>query len=80
MWKFQDFTISQFLCEINFVGSRSAKYAFSTHLEPLNLDVFKFLYFLKAEIYHSNKIQLLKMAKIALLELLHFPELISRKI
>ena len=33
VWKFDDFSVTQILREINFGDSRSAKYAISTHLE-----------------------------------------------
>ena len=38
VWKFQDFVITQILCEINFKDSKGAKSAISTHLEALNFD------------------------------------------
>ena len=57
MWKFHDFSITQTLREFNFGNSKSAKAAISTHLDALNLDFYKFLYFLKAEIYNISKIQ-----------------------
>ena len=50
------FFIIQILREINFEDSRSAKSAISTHLEPLNLNLFEFLHFFKAEIDQINKI------------------------
>ena len=37
MWKFQDFSITQILREINFVDSRSAKTAIFAILESVNL-------------------------------------------
>ena len=51
MWKFQDFSITYILREINFGGSRSAKPAILTHLEARNFEVYEVLHFLKAEIY-----------------------------
>ena len=39
-WKFQDFCITHILREINFVDSRSAKSAISTHLEAQNSDFY----------------------------------------
>ena len=70
VWKCHDFSIIQNLREINFVHSRSAKSAISTHLEALDFHFDEFLQFLKAEI-----------AKIAVLEeLLDSTKLISRKI
>ena len=38
VWKFQDFSVTQILREINFGDFRSAKYAILTHLEALNFD------------------------------------------
>ena len=49
VWKFQDFSITQILREINFGGSRSAKSATLTHLDSLNFYFNEFLHFLKAE-------------------------------
>ena len=78
-WKFHDFSLTQILREINFRNSISAKSAFLTHLVALNFDLNEFLHFLKAEIYQI-KCRASKMAKTAVLELLDFPNLISRKI
>ena len=50
MWKFQDFSVTQILREINFGDSKSAKSAILAHLEALNFDFYVFLHFLKAEI------------------------------
>ena len=58
MWKFQDFSITQILREINFGDPRCAKCAILSHFEALNFDLYEFLHFLKAE-----------MAKTAVLEL-----------
>ena len=38
VWKFQEFSITQILREINFEDFRSAKSAILTHLEALKLD------------------------------------------
>ena len=60
MWKFQDFSITQILCEISFWESRSSKsdvLAILTHLEALNFDFQEFLHFLKAVIYQIDKTQ-----------------------
>ena len=38
VWKIEDFSITQILCEIKFGDSRSAKSAIFTHLEALNID------------------------------------------
>ena len=56
VWKFQDFSITQILREINFEESGSAKSAILPHLEAVNFDFYEFLHFLKAEIDQMNKI------------------------
>jgi len=38
VWKFQDFSVTQILREINFGDFKSAKYAVLSHLEALNFD------------------------------------------
>ena len=48
VWKFQDFSITQILREINFEDSISAKSDILAHLEPLNVDFYEFLHILKA--------------------------------
>ena len=78
--KFQDFSTTQILREINFVGSRNAKSSISTHLEALNFVFYAFLHVSKAEIDQISKIQSPKNGKNAVLELLNSPKLISRKI
>ena len=62
MWKFQDFSITQILCEINYRDSKSAKSAFLTHLEALNFDFYEYLHW-KAATYQINKIQHPKTGK-----------------
>ena len=57
MWKFQDFSVTQILREINFWDSKNAKLAILTHLEALNFDFQEFLHFLKGEIDQINKNQ-----------------------
>ena len=37
VWKFHDFSVIQILREVNFGGSRSAKSAILTNLEPLKV-------------------------------------------
>ena len=62
--------LGTYLREINFGDSRSAKFAIMT-----------ILYFLKTQIYQITKIlSPLKLHKMAFLELLDSPKLISRKI
>ena len=80
MWKFLDFSVIQILREINFEESRSSKTAILGILEALNFDFYKFLHFLKAEIIKLTKFRAPKMAKMAFLEFLNSPNLISRKI
>ena len=63
MWKFQDFPITQILLEINLGVSRSEKFAFITHLEALNFDLYEILHFLKTEIYQIIEIHRLKNGK-----------------
>ena len=41
VWKFHDFSITQILREIKLGNSRSAKSAIFTHLQPLNLEIYK---------------------------------------
>ena len=42
MWKFQDFSITHILREINFGDSLSAKLAILTHSEALNFNFHEF--------------------------------------
>ena len=56
MWKFQNFAITQILCEINLGDSTNAKSAILTHFEVLNFAFYEILHFLKAGIYQINKI------------------------
>ena len=72
--------IIQILREINFEDFWSAKSANVTHLEALKLDFYEFLYFLKTEIYHMNKIHSLWNGKTSIFALLESTKLISRKI
>ena len=48
VWKFQDFSITQILREINFSDSKSAKSAILTHLEALDFDIYEFLLFVNS--------------------------------
>ena len=43
MWKFQGFSITQILRQINFEDVRNAKYAILKLLEALNFDLHDFL-------------------------------------
>ena len=83
MWKFLKFAITQILREINFRDSRSAKSAILTHLEALDFDFYAFSHIFKAEIDQIKKSRTqnrTRMAKTAVLELLDYQKLISRKI
>ena len=57
MWKSKNFSATQILREINFGDPGSEKSAIFTHLKALNLDLYEFFHFQKAEIYQINKIQ-----------------------
>ena len=59
---------------------RGSKSAILTILETVNVDFGKFLHFLKAEIYLNQKFRASKTAKMAELEFLNSPKLISHKI
>ena len=48
--------------------------------QGLELNFYEFLPYLRAEIYQIQNSRILKMAKIAVLELLDSPKLITRKI
>ena len=63
VWKFQDFTITQILREINFEDSWRAKSVISPHLEVLKSDYYDFVHFLNAENYQINKFTPPKMPK-----------------
>ena len=65
VWKFHNFSITQNLREIAFGDSRSAKSTNSTHLEALNLDLYTFLHFLKAESYQIKNFRASKNEKMA---------------
>ena len=60
---FRNFSVTQILREINFWDSRSAKSAFFTHLEALNLILMNFLLFLKGEIDQINNTRSPKVAE-----------------
>ena len=64
MWKFDDFSITLILREINFGDCESAKSAILLHLEALKFDFFyEFLQFLRDEIDQIAKIQSLQNVK-----------------
>ena len=71
MWKFQDFCITQILCEIIFLDCRSAKSAILPHLEALNFDCYEFLHFVLDGRYLPNE-QNSQPQKWQKLHLLHF--------
>ena len=78
--KFNDFSITQILREFNFGDSRSAKSVILTHLEAIKFDLNEFLHYLKAGVNKLTKFRDPEMTKMAYLELLYSPNLISRKI
>ena len=63
VWKFQEFSVTQILREINFGDFRSANSAVLTDLEALNFSFCTFLHFPKTEIHQMNKIQSIKIGK-----------------
>ena len=79
MWKFHKLSITYILREINVWDSRNANSAVLTHLKALNFDSYEFLHFLNAINYKAAKFRAQKVAKIAILEVLVSPKLISRK-
>ena len=81
VWKFSNFSITLNLREIQFWGLKKCKiYHFWSYLEALNYDFYVFLHFVKYEIGQKFIIQSLQNWKMAFLELLDHPKLISRKI
>jgi len=77
VWRFQNFSITQILREINFRDFRNAKSAILPHLEALDFDFYAFL---KVELTKLAKFGALKMAKTSVFEPLDWPKLISRNI
>ena len=63
VWKFDNFSISQILREINFEESKSAKSPIVTHLMALNFDLNPYLHFLNARTDQINKIKCPKNGK-----------------
>ena len=63
MWKFDYFSITQILREINLGDCRSAKSAVQTHSEDLNFGIYEFLHFLRLKLTKSTKFRTPKMAK-----------------
>ena len=80
VWKLCAISITQILREINFGDSRSAKSAILTHLEAANFDFYEIKQFLKLIFTKLTKFMTSIKAKTAVLELVDFPKLISRKI
>ena len=82
MWKFQDFSTTQIIREINFRDSRKAKSATFWDIGGSEFWIFElheFVPFLKAEIYQISNFLSLKMAKVAVLEHLESTELFHLK-
>ena len=80
MWKFQDFSITQILREINFDDSTSAKSAILTHLQVLNFEFYEFCTVLVLKFTKLTESRAPKRAKIAILEQSDSSTLISHKI
>ena len=74
------FSFTLILCEVKFEYSRSAKSAIFTHLGLWILIFMNFFIFWRLKFTKSTKFRAPKMAKTAILELLNFQNLISRKI
>ena len=66
VWKFQDFSVTQILREINFGEFKSAQSAVFAILEALNFYFYGFLHFLNIKI---TEFKAPKMSKTAILEL-----------
>ena len=82
MWKFLDFAITQILREINFEDPRSAKSAFLTDLQAVNLTFIHSCTFWNMKLSKLANFRALKMAtgNFTPSTNLHSPRLISRKI
>ena len=63
MWKFSNFSITEFLHEFNFGDSRGAESAILSHLETLKFDFYEILHFFNPVISLTNKFRSPKMAK-----------------
>ena len=73
MWKFQDFSVTKILLEINFGDSKSAKSAIFPILKTLNFPFYDFFTFLRLDFTKLSKFRARKMAKTSVLELLDPP-------
>ena len=80
MWKFQNFSTSQFLREINFWDYRSSKNCYFDIFEPLKFDFDNFLQFLSSTNWPKVEFRASESAKMPVFELLESSKLISRKI
>ena len=63
MWKFQTFSDTQILCEINFWDFRTKNAHFDI-FEPLKLDFCDFLKIFRAEIYQKQNLEALEPQKL----------------
>jgi len=77
VWKLENFSVAQILREIKFWNSRSLEFAIWAHLAT---EFWLFMTFWRLKFTKSTKLRAPKMAKMAVLELLKSPKLISRKI
>jgi len=81
VWKKHDFSITHILREIKLGDSRSAKSAILAHLVALNFDFCDlFALFWRLKLTKLTKFRAPKMTKIAVLEVISSPKLISREI
>ena len=63
VWKFQTFSITQILREINFWDSRSTKSTILPHLEAVNFDFYEFCTLDRLKLTKLTKIRSSKIAK-----------------
>ena len=80
VWRFQDFSVIQILCEIKFGESRSSEMAVFANFGARNCVNLIISAFQSAKIHKKSKFTAPKFVKLADFALLEFPNLISRKI
>ena len=80
MWKFQYFSLTQILREINFEDSRNAKIAVFALLVSVDFVHLVKIRKIGAKIHEKSKFRASKCVKIADFALQESPKLISRKI
>ena len=79
MWKFQDFYVTQILCEIIFEESKSFKTAFFAILGALNIVTWINFILQKVQKFKKSKFRAFRCVKMVDFELLESPKSISRK-